>query len=88
MSELQTLIEAAYADRSLLAKEEYKAAVLQVLADLDQGKYRVATQDAPGKWTTHAWLKQAVLLYFAIRKMETWNVEIPTVFPASQSSTG
>ncbi|HEX7453623.1 MAG TPA: 2,3,4,5-tetrahydropyridine-2,6-dicarboxylate N-succinyltransferase, partial [Polyangiaceae bacterium] len=73
-SELQPLIEAAYADRSLLAKDEYKAAVLQVLADLDQGKFRVATQDAPGKWTTHAWLKQAVLLYFGIAKMERMEV--------------
>jgi hypothetical protein len=43
MSELQPLIEAAYADRSLLAKEEYKSAVEQVLAALDQGKLRVAT---------------------------------------------
>src|SRR4051794_10915745 len=74
MSDLQPLIEAAYADRSLLAKEEYKAAVAQVVADLDQGKFRVATQDAPGKWTTHAWLKQAVLLYFGIAKMERIEV--------------
>src|SRR6187549_3510517 len=70
MSDLQPLIEAAWTDRSLLAKDEYKAAVAQVVADLDQGKFRVATQDSAGKWTTHAWLKQAVLLYFGIAKME------------------
>src|SRR3954469_3056732 len=74
MSELKPLIEAAYADRSLLAKDEYKAAVAQVLSDLDQGKCRVATQDEPGKWTTHAWIKQAVLLYFGIAKMERMEV--------------
>ena len=74
MSDLQPLIEAAYADRTLLAKDEYKAAVAQVVADLDQGKFRVATQDSPGKWTTHAWLKQAVLLYFGIAKMERIEV--------------
>jgi 2,3,4,5-tetrahydropyridine-2,6-dicarboxylate N-succinyltransferase len=73
-SELSALIEQAYADRSLLAKPEYKAAVEQVLQDLDQGKLRVATQDAPGKWTTHAWIKQAVLLYFGIAKMERIEV--------------
>jgi 2,3,4,5-tetrahydropyridine-2,6-dicarboxylate N-succinyltransferase len=73
-NELSTLIEQAYADRSLLAKPEYKAAVEQVLSDLDQGKLRVATQDAPGKWTTHAWIKQAVLLYFGISKMEKIEV--------------
>jgi 2,3,4,5-tetrahydropyridine-2-carboxylate N-succinyltransferase len=74
MSELQPLIEAAYADRSLLAKAEYKSAVEQVLAALDEGKLRVATQDAPGKWTTHAWIKQAVLLYFGITKMEKMEI--------------
>src|SRR3954462_3628053 len=74
MSDLQPLIEAAYADRTLLAKDEYKAAVAQVVSDLDQGKVRVATQDTPGKWTTHAWLKQAVLLYFGIAKMERIEV--------------
>ena len=33
-----------------------------------------ATQDAPGKWTTHAWLKQAVLLYFAVAEMQKSSV--------------
>src|ERR1700709_2090972 len=73
-SELSALIEHAYADRSLLTKPEYKSAVEQVVSDLDQGKLRVATQDAPGKWTTHAWIKQAVLLYFGIAKMERMEV--------------
>ncbi len=34
-----------------------------VVAELDAGKLRVATSDSTGKWTTHAWLKQAILLY-------------------------
>lgn len=34
-----------------------------VVADLDAGKLRVATPDGKGAWTTHAWLKQAILLY-------------------------
>jgi 2,3,4,5-tetrahydropyridine-2,6-dicarboxylate N-succinyltransferase len=67
---LRSLIEPAFADRSLLEQGETKNAVLETLALLDAGKLRVATQDAPGKWTTHAWVKQAVLLYFAITKME------------------
>ncbi len=29
----------------------------------------MATQDAPGRWTTHAWVKQAVLLYFGVAEM-------------------
>jgi 2,3,4,5-tetrahydropyridine-2-carboxylate N-succinyltransferase len=66
----QPLIEAAYSDRSLLERAEYRAAVFDTLAALDAGQLRVATQDAPGQWTTHAWIKQAVLLYFALMPME------------------
>jgi 2,3,4,5-tetrahydropyridine-2,6-dicarboxylate N-succinyltransferase len=67
-------VEAAFADRSLLSDPATKQAVLDVVALLDQGKLRVATQDEPGKWTTHAWIKQAVLLYFAVVPMEKMSV--------------
>jgi 2,3,4,5-tetrahydropyridine-2,6-dicarboxylate N-succinyltransferase len=70
---LRPLVEPAYKDRSLLEKAETKEAVLETLALLDQGKLRVATQDAPGKWTTHSWIKEAILLYFAIQKMAVWK---------------
>lgn len=66
---LRSSIEAAFADRSLLKQAAYKSAVLEVVAALDAGKLRVATQRAPGDWETHAWLKQAVLLYFGIAEM-------------------
>ncbi len=69
-SELRQAIEAAFADRTLLEKEDTKSAVLEAVARLDKGTLRVATEDAPGRWTTHAWVKQAVLLYFGIMKME------------------
>jgi 2,3,4,5-tetrahydropyridine-2-carboxylate N-succinyltransferase len=64
------LIEQAFADRALLERADVKDAITRTLDALDKGELRVATQDAPGKWTTHAWIKQAVLLYFAIAKME------------------
>jgi 2,3,4,5-tetrahydropyridine-2-carboxylate N-succinyltransferase len=73
-SPLRGLIEAAYKDRSLLERSETKSAVLEAIALLDQGKLRVATQDSPGKWTTHSWVKEAILLYFGIQKMELWKV--------------
>jgi 2,3,4,5-tetrahydropyridine-2,6-dicarboxylate N-succinyltransferase len=66
-------VEAAFAQRSLLASERHTQAVLSAIALLDAGEIRVASQDAPGRWTTHAWVKQAVLLYFAIAKMESWR---------------
>jgi 2,3,4,5-tetrahydropyridine-2-carboxylate N-succinyltransferase len=69
-SRLRPLIEAAFDDRKQLEHEETRRAVESVIAALDAGTLRVATQEAPGKWTTHAWVKQAVLLYFGICKME------------------
>lgn len=67
---LKAQIESAFADRTLLAQAEVREGVLRVMAELDRGTLRIATQDAPGKWTTHAWLKQAILLYFAIAEMK------------------
>jgi 2,3,4,5-tetrahydropyridine-2,6-dicarboxylate N-succinyltransferase len=68
--DLRKSIEAAFGDRTLLKDDAHKAAVLEAIARLDAGKLRVATQDGPGQWTTHAWVKQAVLLYFAVAQME------------------
>lgn len=66
----QALVEAAFANRELLKDAAHKQAVLDTLEDLDQGRLRVATQTAPGEWVTHAWIKQAVLLYFGVVGMQ------------------
>jgi len=68
----QRLIEAAYADRSKL-DEETKSAVRTVVDQLDRGERRVAEKLAGG-WTTHAWIKQAILLYFEIADMQVMEV--------------
>jgi len=75
-ADLRPLVEAAYADRGKLTEPRHAAAVLETLAALDAGQLRVATPpgEPGGEWTTHAWIKQAILLYFAIRKMEVTSV--------------
>src|SRR5436190_22560872 len=70
-AELRPLIEAAYQDRQLLEDARYKGAVQSVVEQLDKGQLRVASQRGVGDWETHAWLKQAVLLYFGISQMLT-----------------
>ncbi len=72
----RALVEAAFADRALLERPEHAAAVENVVAALDTGVLRVASPPDVdgGEWTTHAWIKEAVLLYFALRKMETHEV--------------
>lgn len=72
---LRAEIEAAYVDRNRLAHDETKSAVIETVRRLDQGELRVATHDAGSdEWTVHAWLKQAILLYFGIRQMERIEV--------------
>ena len=69
MSNLQTTIEQAFERRGEFspagAPVEVKAAVVDVLDQLDAGKLRVAEKIA-GKWHTHQWIKKAVLLSFRL----------------------
>jgi 2,3,4,5-tetrahydropyridine-2-carboxylate N-succinyltransferase len=73
---LQKLVEAAFDDRALLSDPTHEGAVLEALAGLDSGLYRVASppETDDGEWTVHAWLKKAILLFFALRKMEKMEV--------------
>ena len=76
LESLPPLIEAAFADRTKLTEPIHIAAIERTIAALDRGELRVASPPAVDgeEWTTHAWIKQAILLYFAIRKMETMEV--------------
>ena len=70
MSELIPIIEGAWENRAALspsqADPEIKAAVESVIAGIDSGDLRVA-EKVEGVWTTHQWLKKAVLLSFRLR---------------------
>lgn len=48
-----------------------KKAVLATIKLLDQGKIRVCTRNDDGVWTTHAWIKQAILIFFRIQQSKT-----------------
>ena len=69
---LRPRVELAFADRSLLTDPDHQYAVEGTITALDRGELRVASPPAVdgGEWTTHAWIKQAILLYFALRKIE------------------
>lgn len=66
--ELSRVIEATYANTKLLSEPQSQAAIEEVLAKLDSGSLRVA-EKVGAEWVTHAWIKQAILLYFQITKM-------------------
>jgi 2,3,4,5-tetrahydropyridine-2-carboxylate N-succinyltransferase len=69
LESVRTKIEEAFGDRARLASAEHERAVLETIEALDQGKLRVAEKIGE-TWVVHAWVKQAILLYFALRKME------------------
>jgi 2,3,4,5-tetrahydropyridine-2,6-dicarboxylate N-succinyltransferase len=69
ISELQELVSSAYADRDALKEARARQAVEETIDLLDRGKIRVAEKDS-GEWRVNAWVKEAILLYFAIRPLE------------------
>ena len=69
---IQQLIAAAWADRTLLKEESYINAVKEVIESIDKGKERVASPTENG-WVVNEWVKQAILMYFGIQQMQTWN---------------
>ena len=71
---LEATINAAWEDRANLspkvASKEVLDAVELTISQLNSGKLRVATREAVGKWTTHQWIKKAVLLSFRLKDNE------------------
>ena len=81
--ELQQLISEAWNDRQLLKQTEHADAVRAVIEEVDKGRLRVASPGAgtsnsstssPTGWQVNEWVKQAILLYFGIQPMQTWDL--------------
>jgi 2,3,4,5-tetrahydropyridine-2-carboxylate N-succinyltransferase len=73
-STLQATIDAAWEDRANLspksAPQDVLDAVEHTIAQLNNGHLRVATRQGVGQWTTHQWIKKAVLLSFRLKDNE------------------
>ena len=69
--QLQNIIDAAWDNRANIsignASAEVLDAVEHVIAHLNNGQLRIATQQGVGQWTVHQWLKKAVLLSFRLK---------------------
>ncbi len=74
--EQEAIIEAAWADPSQRQSAAVQSAVEAVIQALDEGGLRVASPPAEegADWTVHAWIKEAILLYFAFRPAEPMKV--------------
>lgn len=71
--DLQKLIAEAWENRELLKNETYANAVRAVIEEVDKGRLRTA-YPTEVSWRVNEWVKQAILLYFAIQPMQTWTV--------------
>jgi 2,3,4,5-tetrahydropyridine-2,6-dicarboxylate N-succinyltransferase len=69
MTDLESAVDAAWETRASLSPQTAGAAVREAIAlvidDLDRGRLRVA-EKRDGVWTTHQWIKKAVLLSFRL----------------------
>ena len=70
---LKEQITAAFANRDLLKDPIYVDAVKATIEQIDKGQLRVAEPGENG-WIVNEWVKQAILLYFGIQQMQTWDM--------------
>jgi len=73
LAHLESVIESAWENRADISpanKGEVRDVVDRALVLLDTGQARVASRGADGIWTTHQWLKKAVLLSFRLNENE------------------
>jgi len=70
---LEQKILEVWDDRRLLEKDDYRTAIAETIALLNDGRLRVA-QPHKGGWKLNEWVKKAVILYFPICQMETVEV--------------
>lgn len=77
--DLQQMISDVWTNRELLKDEVYTDAIRNVIDRLDTGELRTAepakTFDQSSTWKVNEWVKEAIVLYFGIQKMETWSME-------------
>ena len=88
--ELQQTIEDAWQRRAELSAstvdEATRTAIDAAIDGLDRGEYRVA-EPLEGRWCVHAWLKQAVLLYFRIHDNAVLDAGYARFSTKSRSNT-
>lgn len=75
MSDLQQIIEKAWEQKESIntaTKGEFKDAIIETLAQLDNGSLRVA-EKKDNSWKVNQWAKKAILLSFRINEMSLIN---------------
>ena len=78
MDNLQALIQEAWDKRELLKEKKFIKAVREVIEHVDKGMLRTAMPvingDGESSWQVNEWVKQAIVMYFAVQEMETFTL--------------
>ncbi|HEV2832053.1 MAG TPA: 2,3,4,5-tetrahydropyridine-2,6-dicarboxylate N-succinyltransferase [Hanamia sp.] len=82
MMDLEKMIHEVWDNRELLKDEIFTDAVRNVIDKLDTGELRTAmpvrvetyNKEPELSWQVNEWVKQAIVLYFGIQKMETYTL--------------
>src|ERR1041385_6149534 len=72
-TDLSATIGSACVQPSQIDRTEVQLAAEETNHGLDRGEIRLA-EKADGEWVVHSWVQQAILLYFRLRQLETWQV--------------
>lgn len=80
--DLEKMIKEVWENRELLNDETYTDAIRNVIDKVDEGRLRTAeplhqttfNKEPENIWRVNEWVKQAILLYFSIQKMETYSL--------------
>jgi 2,3,4,5-tetrahydropyridine-2-carboxylate N-succinyltransferase len=71
---LRESVEQAWQNREMLSYAGIVNDIKAVIEEVDKGRLRVAEPTESG-WQVNEWVKQAILMYFGIQQMKTWNVD-------------
>ena len=75
--DLKHLIQEAWDNRELVKEESHREAIRSVIEEMDKGRLRTAEPVMNGgelTWQVNEWVKQAILLYFGIQPMQTYDL--------------
>jgi len=90
MSNIEKIIDEAWKIKDQINKNSDKLiidAINQIIEDLDKGKKRVA-EKINSEWTTHQYIKKAVMLSFRIHEMEALSGPYSSWFDKSHLLKG
>ena len=83
------IVESAWEQRELLAKDEVREVIRRIVEAVDKGVLRCAEPIdlENSKWQVNEWVKKAIIMYFPIQSQFSWKSGMGYFFSSGQSSS-